>query len=115
MNEGSYNATQILHPQSIDLMQTMQYSMTGTEYSGLTVTGQALGWRLYANSIVGRPGSMPSYRAKIAFKTAINGKYAIIFMVNRGNVLVADSYLANTFLPTITEILFEEAVRLFAL
>jgi len=51
----------------------------------------------------------------MSFKTVSNGKYGIVFMLNKGSSLVHDDYLLDTFFPSIIEILFDEAARLFSL
>jgi len=116
MNQGSYDSTQILLPQTVDLMQTANFSMSGVNpFGGLTYVGQGLGWSLYTNNITAHSGAIPGYLAQIAFKTVSNGKYGIVFMVNRGASLVEDDYLVKEFFPTMINTLFEEAARLFSL
>ena len=113
MNQGHYDDSQILSPQTIDLMQTSQFSMSGVEFGGFTYVGQGLGWFLFTNNTIAHGGATPGFLAQIAFKTVSNGKYGILFMVNRGASLVEDNYLVNTFFPSMISTLFDEAARLF--
>ncbi|KON28819.1 hypothetical protein AC481_00165 [miscellaneous Crenarchaeota group archaeon SMTZ-80] len=115
MNEGSFNNTQILQPQTVDLMQTKNFSIGGTGFGGFSYVGYGLGWPLYYDNITAHGGAIPGYLAEIAFKTVSNGKYGIILSLNRGSSFVEDDYLINEFLPSIIDILFEEAARLFSL
>jgi CubicO group peptidase (beta-lactamase class C family) len=115
MNQGSYNSTQILQPQTVDLMQTTQLSLSGTELGGFFYIGWGLGWPLYTQQIIGHGGAIPGYLTQISFKTVSNGKYGIVFMLNKGSSLTVDTYLIDTFFPSIINLLFDEAARLFAL
>jgi CubicO group peptidase (beta-lactamase class C family) len=115
MKQGSYNNTQILLPQTVDLMQTAEISLSGNDFGGYTFVGQGLGWPLYADNIIGHSGGIPGFLAQIAFKTVSNGKYGIVFMLNKGSSLVHDTHLLNTFIPSIIEVLFDEAAMLFSL
>ena len=112
MNQGSYNNAQILQPQTVDLMQTSQYTMFGHELGGFTYIGHGLGWPLYKDQTIGHGGATPGYLAQIAFQTVGNSKYGIVFLLNRGASLVEDDYLVNMFFPTVIDILFDEAARL---
>jgi CubicO group peptidase (beta-lactamase class C family) len=113
MNQGSFDGSQILTPQTIDLMQTSQYSLSGGELGGFTYVGQGLGWSLFTENTIAHGGAIPGFLAQIAFRTVSNGKYGIVFMVNRGASLTEDNYLVNTFFPSMVSTLFDEAVRLF--
>ncbi len=115
MNQGSYNSTPILLPQTVDLMQTRHLYTWGTELCGFQRYGQGLGWPLFRGNIIGHSGAIHGFLAQIAFKTVNNGKYGIVFMVNRGVTLVEDDYLANTFFPSMIDLLLDEAARLFSL
>jgi CubicO group peptidase (beta-lactamase class C family) len=115
MNDGNFNNTQILQPQSVNLMQTTQISLSGHDFGGYSFAGWGLGWPIYLYNFIGHGGACPGYLTQIAFKTVSNGKYGIIFSINRGASLVEDDFLVNAFLPTMNEILFDEAARLFAL
>ena len=112
MNQGSYNNTQILNPQTVNLMQTAQFSMSGYDFGGFTFVGYGLGWPLYSDNIIGHSGGIPGYISHMSFKTVSNGKYGIIFMLNKGSSLVHDDYLINEFCPSIIDILYNEAAKL---
>jgi CubicO group peptidase (beta-lactamase class C family) len=114
MNEGSYNITQILQPATVNLMQTQQFPMAGTDLGGFLFSGWGLCWPLYTEQTIGHGGAIPGYLAKIAFKTVSNGKYGIIIMLNKGSSLVHDSHLLDVFYPAIIDLLFNEAARLAA-
>ena len=86
--------------------------MSGHDFDGFTFVGHGLGWPLYEDNIIGHSGANVGYLAEMAFKTVGNGKYGIVFMLNRGASLVQDDYLVNTFFPTVINILFDEAARL---
>jgi CubicO group peptidase (beta-lactamase class C family) len=113
MNQGSYNNTQILLPQTVDLMQTSQFSMFGTDLGGFIYVGQGLGWPLYADNKIGHGGAVPGYLAQIAFKTVNSGKYGIVFMLNKGSSFVHDDYLLNTFIPSVINLLMAQAANLY--
>jgi CubicO group peptidase (beta-lactamase class C family) len=115
MNQGNYNNTQILLPQTVIEMQTSQIPMFGTDLGGFSFVGYGLGWPLYSGDIIGHGGATPGYLAQISFKTVSNGKYGIVFMFNKGSSLVHDEYLLNTFFPSMVGTLFDEAARLFTL
>jgi hypothetical protein len=115
MNQGGYNNTQILNPQTVGLMQTSQFSMFGYDLGGFNFIGYGLGWPLYTDNTIGHSGAIPGYLAQIAFKTVSNGKYGIVFMFNKGSSLAQDDYLTNTFLPAMINVLFDEASQLFSL
>ena len=115
MNQGSCNNTQILQPQTVDLMQTSQYSMSGHNWGGFTFVGHGLGWPLYTDNIIGHSGAIPGYISHISFKTVSNGKYGMVFVLNKGASLVQDDYLVNTFFSAMINILHNEAARLFSL
>jgi len=115
MNHGTYNNSQILQPQTVDLMQTSRFSLSGYELGGYTYSGQGLGWGIFTDNIIGHGGGTPGYLANMAFKTVSNGKYGIVVMLNKGSSLVHDSYLLDTIFPSIIEIFFDEAARLFSL
>jgi CubicO group peptidase (beta-lactamase class C family) len=115
MNNGTYNNSQILLPQTVDLMHTSEIGLSGYELGGYTLSGQGLGWQIYTDNIIGHGGGIPGYLANMAFKTVSNGKYGIVVTLNKGSSLVQDSYLLFTIFPSIIEVLFDEAVRLFSL
>jgi len=112
MNQGSYKNAQILQPETVDLMQTSQYSMSGNDFGGFTFVGHGLGWPLYTDNTVAHSGAIVGYLANMAFKTTSNGEIGIVFMLNRGASLVEDDYLVNTFFPKMIEVLFDEATQL---
>ena len=114
MNQGSYNNTQILLPQSVDLMQTAEISLSGYDLGGYTFVGQGLCWPLYTDNIIAHSGGVPGYIAHIAFKTVSNGRYGIVFMLNKGSSFVHDTQLLDIFIPSLIEVLFDEAARLFS-
>ncbi|MHA1987681.1 MAG: serine hydrolase domain-containing protein [Promethearchaeota archaeon] len=113
MNQGSYNNTQILLPQTVDLMQTSQYTMSGHNWGDFTFIGHGLGWPLYTENTIGHSGAIPGYITNMAFKRVDAGGYGIVFMLNKGSSLVQDTYLIDTFFPSLIEVLFSEAARLF--
>jgi CubicO group peptidase (beta-lactamase class C family) len=113
MNQGSYNHTQILQPQTIDLMQTSQFSMFGSTLGGYSYSGQGLGWGVFKDNIVSHSGAIAGYMANMAFKTVNNGKYGIMVMLNKGSSFVHDEELISTIFPSIIETLFNEAARIF--
>jgi CubicO group peptidase (beta-lactamase class C family) len=115
MNYGTYNNSQILQPQTVDLMQTIQFPLSGHELGGYTYSGQGLGWGIYTENTIGHGGATAGYLANIAFKTVSKGKYGIVVMINKGSSFVHDSDLLDNFFPSIIEILFNEAARLFSL
>ena len=87
--------------------------MYGQELGGYTYSGQDLGWQLYTDNIIGHGGAIPGYLANMAFKTVSNGKYGIVVMLNKGSSFVQDNNLVFTIFPSIIEIIFDEAARLF--
>ena len=113
MNQGSYDGTQILLPQTVMDMQTSQIALSGTELGGFTYVGYGLGWPLYTEQTIGHGGAVPGYLAQIAFKTVSNGKYGIVYMLNKGSSFVHDANLLDVFLPALIDVLFDEAARLF--
>jgi CubicO group peptidase (beta-lactamase class C family) len=112
MNQGTYNNSQILQPQTVDLMQTSQLSLSGHDLGGYLFSGQALGWFNYLDDITGHGGAIPGYLTNIAFKTVSNGKYGIVVILNKGSSLTHDAYLIDTFFPSMINLLFNEAARL---
>ena len=114
MNAGSYNNKQILLPQTVDLMQTTELLLYGSGLGGFQFDGYGLGWPIYLQNIIAHGGAVPGYLAQIAFKTVDNGKYGIVFLFNQGSSLVHDDFLLNTFFPSLINLLFDEAARLFA-
>ena len=112
MNQGTYQNTVILEPETVDLMQTSQYSMSGHGFGGFIFRGYGLGWPLYKNQTIAHGGAIPGYLAEIAVQTIGDTKYGIVILTNRGSSLVEDDYLVNTFLPNVISILFEQAFRL---
>jgi CubicO group peptidase (beta-lactamase class C family) len=115
MNLGTYNNSQILQPQTVDLMQTSQISLYGHELGGYSFSGQGLGWGIYTENIIGHGGATAGYLANMAYKTVSNGKYGIVVMLNKGSSFVHDSDLINNIFPSIIETLFDEAARRFNL
>ncbi|MHA2391649.1 MAG: serine hydrolase domain-containing protein [Promethearchaeota archaeon] len=113
MDQGTYDNYQILQPQTVDLMQTSQFSMFGHELGGYSYSGQGLGWGIYTDNIIGHGGAIPGYLTNIAFKTVSNGKYGIVVMLNKGSSLAYDEHLIYTIFPAIIETLFDEAARMF--
>ena len=114
MNQGTNDNSQILQPQTVNLMQTSQISMYGNELGGFYYTGYGLGWPLFTNSLIGHGGALPGYLNQIAFKTVNNGTYGIVFSFNKGSSIVQDDYLLDTFFPSMVNLLFEEAARLYS-
>jgi CubicO group peptidase (beta-lactamase class C family) len=115
MNGGSCNSKQILLPQTVDLMQTAQLNMVGNELGGFEYEGYGLGWPIYLDNKIGHGGACPGYLAQIAFKTVNDGKYGIVFLLNKGSSIASDDFLVNTFFPSMVNLLFDEAGRLFAI
>ncbi|MHA1915692.1 MAG: serine hydrolase domain-containing protein [Promethearchaeota archaeon] len=113
MNQGNYKSSQILQPQTVDLMQTAQFSMFGNNWGGFTFIGYGLGWPIYADNYIGHSGATVGYIAHMSFKTVSTGKYGIVFMLNKGSSLAEDAQLVNTFFPSMIDTLYEEAVRLY--
>jgi CubicO group peptidase (beta-lactamase class C family) len=111
MNQGWYRNTPILQPDTVDLMQTSQFPMSGHELGGFTFIGYGLGWSLYEDHIIGHGGANVGYLAEIAFQTVGNTKCGIVFLLNRGSSLVHDDYLVNTFFPAMVTLLFDEAIQ----
>jgi CubicO group peptidase (beta-lactamase class C family) len=111
MNQGQYRNTQILQSNTVNLMQTSQYSMFGHELGGFTYMGHGLGWPLFEDHIIGHGGATPGYLAQIAFQTVGHTKYGIVFLLNRGSSLVHDEYLLDTFFPAMVTLLFDEAAQ----
>jgi CubicO group peptidase (beta-lactamase class C family) len=114
MNQGSYNNTSILQPTTVNLMQTSQFSMSGTDLGGFIFSGYGLGWPLYTQQTIGHGGAVPGYFAQITFRKVSNGKIGILIMLNKGSSLVHDSQLLDVFFPAIIDLLFNEAARLAA-
>ena len=85
MKQGSYKSVQFLQAETVDLMQTAQFSMSGHDFGGYLV-GHGLGWPLYSDSIVGHSGAIVGYLANMTFETEGNGEIGIVFMLNRGAV-----------------------------
>jgi len=112
MNQGRYNNKQILLPQTVDLMQTVNYSNYGTDLGDLSYVGQGLGWYIFNDNIIGHSGAIYGFLSEIAIKTVNNIKYGIILNVNRGVTSVDDDFMLDTFFPSIVDLLFEEAARL---
>ena len=100
MNEGSYKGSQILQPETVDLMQTSQF----------TFVNQGLGWQLFPG-IIGHSGSVVGYRAFIGFKNVDNVKVGIVFMINQNELLGEDKYLVDTAFHAMANVLFDEAAR----
>jgi len=115
MNQGCYQNTFILQPDTVDYMQTSQYQNSSYGSGGAWTLigwngGLPLNWPPDKNQTnFGHGGAAPGYRAQIAFQTVGNSKYGIVFLTNRGDSFVGDSYLIHTFLPNLSELLFEEA------
>ena len=105
MNQGRYQNTVILQPDTVDFMQTSQAPYW-------TLIGWNGGKPPRKNDPIAHGGAVAGYHARIAFQTVGNSKYGIVFVTNRSNIFVKDSYLSNTFLPNLAELLFEEASRL---
>ena len=113
MNHGTYSNSQILQPQTVDLMQSSQFSLSGYDFGGaFSLTGQGLGWFLCTDNTIEHGGGIAGYLACIAFKTVSNGKYGILFTLNKGSSIVYDDSLLSNFLPSLINLLFEEAVKL---
>ena len=113
MNQGQYKNKIILQPDTVDLMQTSQFHMSGHDFGGAyNFIGYGLGWPLYKNQTIGHGGGTPGYLADIAFQTVDNSKYGIVLLTNRGSSLVEDDYLMNSFLPNMITLLFEQASKL---
>ena len=112
MNQGEYHNALILQPDTVDLMQTSQFSMFGHGFGGFSFAGYGLGWPLYQDQIIGHGGAVPGYLAETVFKTVGNSKFGIVLLLNRGDSLAEDDYIINTFLPAVINILFDEAAQL---
>ena len=115
MNHGRYNNKQILLPQTVDLMQTANFSNYGTDLGDLSYIGQGLGWYIFDDNIIGHSGAIYGFLSQIAIKTVNSDKYGIILTVNRGITSVDDDFMLDTFFPSIVDLLFEEVAGISSL
>ena len=113
MNQGELNGTQLLNPGTVELMHSNQVSFTGTSVEGLDYEGYGLGWFLFSEGIKGHGGATPGFSSNMFFKKTSEGNFGVIVMFNRGSALIYDSLLIENFIPTINQLLLENAENLF--
>lgn len=113
MNEGEVNGTQILSPGSVALMHSIQEPFTGTSTEGFSYEGYGLGWFLYEDNFKGHGGATPGFSSNMFFKKTIEGNIGVIVMFNRGSALIYDEELLENFIPTINQLLLENAENLY--
>jgi CubicO group peptidase (beta-lactamase class C family) len=115
-NRGNYRGKQILQPETIELMQKVDYSFHGTELGGLRFRGQGLGWPIYRDDLFGHSGAILGYLSQVILKSEDDEKFGIVILVNRGITLVPDVQdLLDTFFPKMVDLLFNETDRLLQL
>jgi CubicO group peptidase (beta-lactamase class C family) len=113
MNQGSYKSSQVLQPQTVDLMQTSQFSLFGHMMGGFSLVGQGLSWAMCTENTFTHSGATVGYLSHTSFKIVNDGKYGIVFLLNKGSSLADDSDLVNKFFPSMVDTLYEEAARLY--
>ncbi len=113
MNQGRYNKTQLLSPESVTLMLSSQVIRTGTSTEGFTNKGYGLGWCIYESGYKGHGGATPGFSANMWIKLSSRGSFGGIVMFNRGSALIYDYNLINSFIPEINKLLLIEAGKLF--
>ena len=114
MNQGEINGTQLLSPDTIELMHSTQVSLTRTTTEGFELTGYGLGWFLYEGGFKGHGGATPGFSSNMFFNATNGyGAYGVILMFNRGSALTYDEVLINNFIPAINALFLKEAENLF--
>jgi CubicO group peptidase (beta-lactamase class C family) len=113
MNQGELNGTQLLDPESVELMHSNQVSFGGTSTEGFDYEGYGLGWNLFSEDIMGHGGATPGYSSNMVFKKTNEGNFGMIIMFNRGSALIWDEELVLNFIPRINQLIFEHAEKLF--
>jgi CubicO group peptidase (beta-lactamase class C family) len=113
MNQGKYNETKLINPESVEIMHFTHVSLTGTSTEGFTYKGYGLGWFLYEENFKGHSGATPGFSANMYFKKTNEGSFGVILMFNRGSALLLDLLLLNEFIPAINALLLGEAEKKF--
>lgn len=113
MNQGEINGTKLLDPETVELMHSNQVLFSGTSVEGFEYEGYGLGWNLFLEDIKGHGGATPGYSSNMVFKKTNEGNFGVIVMFNRGSALIWDEELVNNFIPTINQLLFEHAEKIF--
>lgn len=116
MNQGRIDGVQLLEPETVELMQEKQFSLTGSDLGWvglLDFDGYGLGLVLFKNRLRGHSGAVPGYLALMLFKVTEQGSSGTIVMRNRGSSLVEDTDLLDGFYRRVAELLLEEAERMF--
>lgn len=93
-NKGRYNGSQLLSPESIQLMResNQDYSyksslLKKSEDFTLHPNGYGLGWIRYCSGIEGHGGSVPGFQAYFLLKETDTGTKGIIIMMNLNAIL----------------------------
>jgi CubicO group peptidase (beta-lactamase class C family) len=113
MNQGKLNETQLLLPESVNLMLSVQTPFHGTSMEGFDLLGYGLGWNCYFYGYRGHGGATPGYSANLFIKKTHLGSFGVILMFNRGSALILDTTLLFDFIPTINQLLATRAEILF--
>ncbi|MFX1268378.1 MAG: serine hydrolase domain-containing protein [Promethearchaeota archaeon] len=113
MNQGEYNGTQLINPESVELIHSNHVSLTGTSVEGFNWEGYGLGWFLYSENFKGHGGATPGFSSNMYFKKDNEGTFGVILMFNRGSALIYDEKLINSFIPSINQLILERAEFLF--
>ena len=113
MNQGEINGTKLLDPETVELMHSNQVLFSGTSVEGFEYEGYGLGWNLFLEDIKGHGGATPGYSSNMVFKKTNEGNFGVIVMFNRSSALIWDEELVNNFIPTINQLLFEHAEKIF--
>ena len=113
MNQGEINGTQLLDPGSVELMHSKHVPFGGTSTEGFDNEGYGLGWALFSENITGHGGATPGYSSNMVFKKTNEGSFGMIVMFNRGSALIWDEELVKNFIPSINQLIFEHAEKLF--
>jgi CubicO group peptidase (beta-lactamase class C family) len=110
INRGQHNGIKILKSSSVEYMQTVQITLSGTSTEGFDYEGYGFGWNIYTDNLIGHGGATPGFSANIVFKRSENDNYGMILLFNRGSALVYDENLINNFIPRINSLIFNQAV-----
>ena len=113
MNQGEYNGTQLLLPESVNLMLSVQVPFGGTSIEGFDFIGYGLGWNCYLYGYRGHGGATPGYSANLFIKKTHLGSFGVILMFNRGSALTFDEKLLFDFIPSINQLFAVRAEILF--
>ncbi|MFW9942912.1 MAG: serine hydrolase domain-containing protein, partial [Candidatus Thorarchaeota archaeon] len=113
MNQGELNGTHLLNPESVELMHSIQVSLTGHSTEGFDYEGYGLGWNIFSDGIIGHGGATPGFSSNMVFKKTNEGNFGMIIMFNRGSALIWDEELVNNFIPTVNQLIFEHAEKMF--